>query len=121
MTFTKLITRLSEMDGPDRKLDAEIVKHLGLENECPFWLHRFTQLTPVRITASIDAAISLAERVLPGWNGDLDIGKPISDSGKLGCRIWTPASGIGNYAGEGFNSATSLVIAILKAKEAERS
>lgn len=79
-----LITRLSKLDAPDREVDAEIALALDLfetqpnkgwpdrldygrreENGSVTWPgHGFDQLIP-RYTASVDAAIALAERVLP--------------------------------------------------------
>lgn len=114
--MSDLITRLSKLDAPDREVDGEIWRYL-MSGEPRAVLHG-----PIpKLTASVDAAIALAARVLPGWNGDLDIGKPIADSGKMGCRIWTPESKYHNYVGEGFNSATALLIAILRAKEASNA
>jgi len=132
-----LIDRLSKLGAPDREVDARIwcevngvvyLDHYPLMHETQVFYkekgRRKEQVSGDDIphaalyTTSVDAAIALAERVLPGWNGDLDIGKPIADSGKMGCRIWTPESKYHNYVGEGFNSATALLIAILRAKEA---
>lgn len=129
-----LIDRLSKLDGPDREVDAEIwlLNTPGATRKWTEVKSSTNRWKPYTIdetrdetgrlvavptyTASIDAALALAERVLPGWNGDLDIGKPIADSGKIGCRIWTPESKYHNYVGEGFNSATALLIALLRAK-----
>lgn len=112
-----LVDRLSKLDAPDREVDREIHAHFGLpfsEVLCdkPFIYNAYT--------TSVEAAIALTTRVLPGWNGDLDIGKPITDSGKMGCRIWMPESKYHNYVGEGFNSATALLIALLRAKETNK-
>ncbi len=62
----ELLERVEAANGPDRELDAGIVVGLGLDNTCPFWLHSYDRTTPVRITASVDAALALVERVLPG-------------------------------------------------------
>lgn len=129
-----LITRISKLEGPNRRLDHEMHilffvpdnkkdtvewNHFGSYSWWPSHDHVKIDKVPA-YTASVDAAISLAERVLPGWNGDLDIGKPLADSGKMGCRIWTHESKYHNYVGEGFNPATALLIAILRAKEASK-
>lgn len=62
-----LIEKLSALQGPSREVDAEIVVALGLADTCPFWLHRFYRSTPMRLTSSVDDAIALTERVLPGY------------------------------------------------------
>ena len=104
--MTTLTERLSKLDGPNRRLDREIHilffvpddkkstvewDHFGIYSWSPSPDHAVIDKVPT-YTASVEAAIALAERVLPGWNGDLDIGKPILDSGKFGCRIWKPES-----------------------------
>ncbi|WP_421565942.1 hypothetical protein [Ochrobactrum sp. EDr1-4] len=70
-----LIDRLSKLDGPDREEDAEIAKSVGgLKANREFgmggnWWDRWTDggLTVglPAYTASVDAAIALAERVQP--------------------------------------------------------
>ncbi len=62
---SNLIDRLSKLKAPDRDVDALIIKHLGLEDECPFWLQRLTRLSPMRLTASVDAAVALAKKMMP--------------------------------------------------------
>jgi len=58
-----LITRLSKLDAPDREMDGEIWRYL-MSGEPRAVLHG-----PIpKLTASVDAAIALAARVLPGWN-----------------------------------------------------
>lgn len=66
-------------------------------------------------TQSLDAAVALADRVLPGWSGDLDIGKPIAENGKVGARLFPLTSGFKNYAGEAATPALALVAATLRA------
>lgn len=85
MSYADLIERLEKLEGPDQDVDAEIaVRVLGFiktnrmakwPGEQPIW--EFTD--PVRnttgswsamvrgYTASLDAAVALVERVLPGW------------------------------------------------------
>ncbi len=113
-----LITRLSKLDRPDREVDALIIKHLGLEDECPFWLQRLTRLSPMRLTASVDAAIALAERVLP----DAVARRLIifnSSPAKAGFD-GTPEKGKLFYF-EAATPAIAAVIAILRAKGVERT
>ena len=81
--MTDLITRLSKLDAPDREVDAEIevaVRRIeaarsGLAEE--YWANwqaspdgtvydPHTRYSSNPYTASVDAVIALAERVLPG-------------------------------------------------------
>jgi len=76
-----LIDRLSKLDGPNRRLDHEIHilffvaddkkdtvewNHFGSYSWSPSPDHVMIDKVP-SYTASVDAAIALAERVLPGW------------------------------------------------------
>ncbi|MDP9590634.1 UNVERIFIED_ORG: hypothetical protein J2W19_003198 [Shinella zoogloeoides] len=72
--LSSLIARLEKAEGPDRELDARICWALCLEpwagTEEILLSHfsagsRIDRETPA-FTSSIDAAVSLAERVLPG-------------------------------------------------------
>lgn len=85
--MTDLITRLSKLDAPDREVDAEIMslfyvrgkRHIGAYMENDFgvdepvdsdvWIDpktdRWVSTSAHCFTASVDAAIALAERVLP--------------------------------------------------------
>lgn len=72
--LSSLIERLEKAEGPNRVLDATICWALGhepwageKEETLPFFMEgsKIDKLTPA-YTASIDAAVSLAERVLPG-------------------------------------------------------
>jgi len=96
MTIEELIAALEKSVGPSRELDADItlsvipefsgwIKHPNLKNDSPSWMHgdlwpdhqQFhewlmrkgaalsVQASP--FTSSIDAAVSLVERVLPDW------------------------------------------------------
>jgi hypothetical protein len=90
--YSDIIERLEKADGPDRNLDAAIAVSVKLEllnamNQCPtffkvlekdehcapgtFWLYQFSgasMRTAPLYTASLDAAIALVERMLPGWD-----------------------------------------------------
>ena len=58
-----LAQRLAEAMGPDRELDRDLHVALGLSMDttvhCGVLLNAYT--------ASLDAAVALVERVLPGW------------------------------------------------------
>lgn len=91
MTHSQLIARLEELSGPDREIDALIwcyfndvryvgcnpiygekthtqvvFKERGKRNELVTNGRNFSHATPY--TASVDAAIALAEHLLPGWS-----------------------------------------------------
>lgn len=103
MVTQPLITRLSELDAPDREVDAEIMslfyvrgkRHIGAYMENDFgidepvdsdvWIDpktdRWVSTSALFFTASVDATIALAERVLPGKGIDL-LREAISELGK---------------------------------------
>lgn len=58
-----LLARVEGASGPDRALDKAILMALGQ------WAPVMTNQpwTVARLTASLDAALALTERVLPGW------------------------------------------------------
>ena len=121
MVTQPLITRLSKLDAPDREVDALIVKHFGLENECPYWLHRFTRSTPMHLTASVDAVIALAEKVLPELSPQ--VGRNVHHKywHASVCRIDdNMADGIEYYDATHGVAAIALCIALLRAKEASK-
>ncbi len=117
-----LIDRLSKLDAPDREVDALIVKQFGLENECPYWLHRFTRSTPMHLTASIDAVIALARSLWP------DVMYRVGNDGEgpdpslyLG-ELFIPGEQKDSYfTGLSPVDAVSLCIALLRAKEASNA
>lgn len=67
----RLLTMVKAATGPDRELDEDILKHLGFHSwagrmsyrKSPIWI----DFGSSEITASIDAALALVERTLPGW------------------------------------------------------
>lgn len=79
--LSSLIARLEKAEGPDRGIDAEVAEACGIvpegyeravvhEKAQTYFWHRENQKAPywsIPVTSSIDAAVSLAERVLPGW------------------------------------------------------
>ena len=65
MTIDELIEKLEKADGPN----------FALEQEIQFVLERHRgNLKPPNYTASLDAAVALAERVLPGWMWSMTTG-----------------------------------------------
>ncbi len=123
MTQT-LITRLSKLDAPDREVDALIGKHLF-----PDEAKSFFDFNAPAYTASVDAAIALAERVLPGWGWELasntshiknclnpEYGNPVGKH-----PHW---AAVANQSSrkfvDGATPAIALLIALLRAKEASK-
>lgn len=118
-----LIDRLSKLDGPDREVDAEIAVHLlgyTRVNRMEKWpeakpIWDFYEGEPFnsngvfipKYTASVDAAIALAERVLPGCD------MTIRSKHKM---AWI--DGLKGEIAYGANPAIAACIALLRAKEA---
>ena len=85
MTLSELIERVEKLDGPDEAVDAEICvalqyggknsEHAANVRTDPDWngdllfeIGNMDCCNPIpELTASLDAAIALTERVLPGW------------------------------------------------------
>lgn len=112
-----LIDRLSKLDGPDREVDAEIDRAFGLNVDVGALTGPWTDYPKPdhyretsRYTASVDAAIALAERVLPGvlWGRD--------GSGTM--YVLQKASEHLVYEARHTVTAIALCIALLRAKEA---
>lgn len=102
---TELIARLEALTGPDRKVDAEIGVILHIHPPGGGWLsHEYT--------GSIDAAVALCERVLPGWRYII-------------CPIFAevkhPEKMMLDRYGHGANPAIALLIATLKALDAKET
>ncbi|KAB2655938.1 hypothetical protein F9K94_15540 [Brucella tritici] len=106
-----LITRLSKLDAPDREVDGEIWRYLMSDEP------RAVLYGPIpKLTASVDAAIALAERVLPGWGFFLR-----SDKDGHNCGMVYPVHNfVTPGTASGATAAISMCIAILSAKEASK-
>lgn len=127
-----LIDRLSKLEGPDREVDAEIdVIFFGGETvwkQSNYTMEQFPaskrasksyiggyayEYVP-SYTDSVDAAISLAARALPGYRWSAGFSRHVPHN----AQIWVPSES-GYYEGESdANRAIALCIAILRAKEA---
>jgi hypothetical protein len=72
-----LIERVEKLDGPDREIDLELARALVPDVICLRYNWETSNNEPFvhwRYTASIDAAIALVERCLPGWARGFDAG-----------------------------------------------
>lgn len=135
--MTDLITRLSKLDAPDSDVDAEIAMQVCgftrknlMENfpeENPLWEYFDQERNLIgrhgpmihRYTASVDAAMALAERVLPGWT--------IARLGQDDNKQWNAELREGHLTaydrvtlGGSPNAAIALLIALLRAKEVSK-
>lgn len=129
-----LIDRLSKLDAPDREVDAEIYIRFNIpaeragridySNGMVGWWPKdgpyVSAITVPAYTASVDAAIALAERVLPGWTWYLGNGANGSGNNSSVAGIYPPKSPEGTFKGDHPMPATALCIAILRAKEASK-
>lgn len=89
-----LLTRLEEAERPDRGLDGCLDGLVDHDNEA--W--------PPPYTASLDAALALVERALPGWHWEV--------SGETPARacLWHPTE---NFSALGPTYAKTPVMALL--------
>lgn len=133
--LTTLIAKLEAATGPDRELDAEIwletspgaTRNLievksGTGQWPPYTIDETRDASGLLIvvpsfTASIDAAVALAERVLPGWS--ISIGKSVHYGYWLGRTSEVVNGDIISFEAEHSTPSIALVIAILLAKKAE--
>lgn len=131
-----LIAKLEELDGPDPEVDAEIciaLQYGGKSSEGatnvrtdPDWdgvllfeIGNEDCCSPIpELTASIDAASALVERVLPGWSWEARR----SGFGNGQASVWNPMEqprpGTTIRADHKSSPAIALPIAALKALEA---
>jgi hypothetical protein len=142
MNVQELIDRVEKATGPDQELDAALYRELGGEVPTEFmgtgvklswdasgkaWCYlpggMRVSFTPPALTASIDAALALMEKVLPGWT--VQIFKLRSDKG-WGARVSSPRydtfssfEGEENATEDGFvgqpNGALAIILATLRA------
>nr|WP_278374556.1 hypothetical protein [Brucella anthropi] len=129
--MTDLITRLSKLDAPDREVDGIIAEIFGYPQEvfgdsfgtddvdgpemhydAATWSGEGKSWSAPYFTASVDAVIALAARELPGANVLMGWGQ--TNETKPWARIGVTPS----HDATGFNLATALLIALLRAKEA---
>jgi hypothetical protein len=104
-----ILSRLRALSGADRAVDIEIVMAFGTENEhgvrsCAGYLGI------AMFTASVDAALALVERVLPGINWEVT---------KTSACLYTDCPDCG-HSGYHTHPAIAILIALfeaLKAKE----
>lgn len=136
--LTTLIAKLEAAKGPSRELDAEIAATFHYVSHMPDWVNNWSgkweaaksgrvylmedsgnrgpNFISDSFTDSIDAAVALSERVLPGWDwGSHSFGED-GAHGEVWKHGWHDDTVI---YGAHSSPAIALVIAILRAKQAE--
>jgi hypothetical protein len=63
-TLKELLARVEAATGPDREIDAELIRIVWRQDPTA-WI--MTNTTIPAYTASLDAIIALVEKTLPGW------------------------------------------------------
>ena len=117
-----LIDRLSKLEGPDREVDAAIWMHLIEKPGINDKIDRDMVGRYPSYTASIDAAIALAEIVLPGWKWR--VGRTeLFPNGWAYVHKYDPSNcdrtdEAACADGKAATPAIALLIALLRAKEA---
>lgn len=94
----RLLTRVEREDGPNYELEEQIAMHVAKLPATVKLGHEVLgneRVVPVRVptyTCSLDAAVALAERALPGWLVSFEqrrgLGQPPAPVAKTG-EIWT--------------------------------
>ncbi len=78
-----LLERVEKAEGPDEEVDMQLcllaypeIMAVSEKRDDGFWYHKQwgRMSVPANYTASIDAAVALVEKMLPGWTGHLDFG-----------------------------------------------
>lgn len=125
MELTELIERVEALSGPDREASRDIWMYFGtpewkrayIEAQAPCGCpHEQAVEYSVRhlpdITASIDAALSFAERVMPGWTWC--VGTDGSDD--FFANVWNGVEEANAYAP---TPPLAIILATLRAKAEE--
>ncbi len=118
-----LIHALGQAEAGSQELDSMIAEYFG-EAPGEGWTKGNIIQTPKPYTTSLDAAVTLAQRVLLGWHWGITQGDDGQDAMEFQGNVWP---GIQPYPADmeqyGYHKlpAIALVLAIVRAKEAERS
>lgn len=133
--LSALIARLEAAEVGSRELDGAIHDVLcddkfrnciaGLSDEQGgMWMYEFEGHAPssaLRVTQSLDAALALAERVLPEVFWEMSCRAIINGQKQYGVTLWPEdmEAGVEGAHGHAPTPALALVIAILRAKQGE--
>ncbi len=147
--LSTLISRLEEATGADREIDAAVFVALNKPEQYPddlryyrlphpsmdhmdmcapgtYWLKQRSGAslrTSPKLTESLDAVLSLAERVLPGWEWAIfRYAAPGRGGMEKACARIFPVNGQHMGSGDclGATPALALLAAVLKAKLSEQ-
>jgi len=121
-SITSLIEKLEGAEVGSGALSNEVLSACGYVetrfpmDSCPYWVHPSAPRSPLSVaqesvTTSLDAALALAERVLPGWFVTLDTSGPHA-------RLWIGAEP--SFGALGCTPALALCAAILRAQSEAR-
>lgn len=106
--LAELLVRVKAATGPDREIDRAIERLEHGPDVIPF--------TPA-YTASIDAALALVERVLPGWFVDhmgADVAGSIGDMKTFGWMVEI-SDGMTGYQGQAPILPLAILLALIQA------
>lgn len=110
--LSELKRRVDEATGPDRELDVDLTIFFG-----PGTSTLLELVFP--LTASIDAAVALIERVLPGWGYMIAAGVGVADA-FLSASDWpTGPEFSGTSTAQSARVPLALLSALLAAVEAQ--
>lgn len=120
MSYKDIIERLSNAEGPDRKIDIAIGKLLPPERiESDGSWHEENDMVrfPV-VTASIDASLALVGRMLPGWARGFDAG-PKTIIAFVDRHDFSDRMFGAKYTAEAPTAPLAILLALFKALEAK--
>lgn len=130
--LSSLISRVEKATGPNYAIEVDIFKFFnpdyrdyvegrgGLVHKNDGEDQRvLSNVRPPNVTASIDVAVALAERVLPGWHADVDMLSPPPMSDAFGIRLFNQNGDWRNIEAEAPTVQLALVLATLRALQSK--
>jgi hypothetical protein len=88
LALVPLLERVKAATGPDRALECDLVEAFISASEAG--AHFNFDLAAYRYTASIDAALALVERVLPGWQVNVSAFGNVAEASLGGRGVYPP-------------------------------
>lgn len=116
MSDLKALERVEKATGPAHDLDQAIFVALGFtptDDSYGGWF--IPGVEDCYVTETIDAALALVEKVLPGFSYSIDASLP--DSG-IDCVLYPPEPPRGRTLGSAATPALAILCALLRAKQA---